>query len=156
MSRSGPVTRTALVAGLTAVAFIVVVAVPTNLIDTPLFSRAIPPTWWAWPSLVASSVLGGLLVATSVGPAARPADVNRGSSRRGLVAVVLTYLAVGCPVCNKLALVALGATGAVTWFAPFQPVLQVAALALLAWALVLRLRTRDRCPVPAPASQESR
>jgi hypothetical protein len=31
----------------TAVAFVLVVAVPTDLIDTPLFSREIPPTWWA-------------------------------------------------------------------------------------------------------------
>ena len=150
---SGTVVRMALVAATTAVVFTLVVAIPTDLIDTPLFSRAIPPTWWAWPSLLASSVLSGALAATYVDPGARLAT-DQATSRRGLAAGVLTFFAVGCPVCNKLALVALGSAGAVTWFAPFQPVLQAAALALLVWALVVRLRTRDRCPVPAPVPQE--
>ncbi|MHB1163995.1 MAG: hypothetical protein ACYC3K_02020 [Candidatus Nanopelagicales bacterium] len=35
-------------------------------------------------------------------------------------------LAVGCPACNKPVPVALGASGAMAWFAPFQPVLVVA------------------------------
>jgi hypothetical protein len=139
-----------LVATASAVAFALVVAVPTDLIDTPLFSREIPPTWWAWPSLLVSSVLGGVLVSTYVDPRRAPQDT--GTERRGLVAGVLTYLAVGCPVCNKLVLVALGSAGAVTWFAPFQPVLQLAALGLLAWALVRRLRTLDSCPAPRPAA----
>ncbi len=141
--------RGVLVAAVSAVLFALVVAVPTDLIDTPLFSRQIPPTWWAWPSLIASSVLGGALVATYVGP--RAAGADPATERRGIVAGVLTYLAVGCPVCNKLALVALGSAGAVTWFAPFQPVLQVVALGLLVWALARRVRRYDGCAV-APAS----
>ncbi len=147
--------RMALVAAATAVVVVVLVGVPTDLIDTPLFSREIPPTWWAWPSLAASAALSGLLAATYVGPSAGVAATDDpANGRRGLAAGVLTYLAVGCPVCNKLALVALGASGAVTWFAPFQPLLQVVALALLTWAVVLRLRTRGRCPLPTAAPQE--
>ena len=45
---------------------VVVVAVPTDLIDTPAFGREVPPTWWSWPALLVSSVLAGLLVATYV------------------------------------------------------------------------------------------
>ncbi len=52
--------RAAAVAVLASAGFLLVVAVPTDLIDTPWFMREIPPTWWAWPSLVVSSVLGGL------------------------------------------------------------------------------------------------
>ncbi len=62
------------------------------------------------------------------------------------MAGLLTFFAVGCPVCNKLVLLSLGAAGAVTWFQPFQPLLQVAAIALLTWALVRRLRNRASCP----------
>lgn len=32
-------------AAAAALAFAVVVAVPTDLVDTPLFSREVPPTW---------------------------------------------------------------------------------------------------------------
>lgn len=59
----------------------------------------------------------------------------------------LAYLAVGCPVCNKLVLLALGASGAVTWFAPFQGLLALASLVMLSWALVTRLRGEVACPV---------
>ena len=52
----------------------------------------------------------------------------------------------GCPVCNKLVLLALGSAGALTWFEPVQPVLQVLAIALLAWALRRRLRGELSCP----------
>lgn len=131
-----------------AAAFAVVVAIPTDLIDTPVFSREIPPTWWAWPSLAVSALLGGLLVATYVnsGPATQEVARSEGARRGGWIGGALTYFAVGCPVCNKLVLLALGSTGAVTWFEPFQPVLQVAAISLLVWALRGRLKFEDSCP----------
>lgn len=129
-----------------AIAFVLLVAVPTDLIDTPVFGREIPPTWWAWPSLITSSVLGGLLVATYVASPNQPDAVA--PRRGGWIGAALTYFAVGCPVCNKLVLLALGSAGAITWFAPIQPVLQVLAVALLAWALRNRLRGELHCPTP--------
>ena len=67
----------------------------------------------------------------------------------GMVGGVLAWFAVGCPVCNKIALLALGYAGAITWFAPLQPVLAIGALALTSVALVLRLRGQVACPLPA-------
>ncbi len=132
-----------------AVAFVLVVAVPTDLIDTPVFSREIPPTWWAWPALAVSSALGGLLVATYVAAPDRQPEVAA-TRRGGWIGAFLTYFAVGCPVCNKLVLLALGSAGALTWFEPVQPVLQVLAIALLAWALNRRLRGELSCPAVTP------
>jgi hypothetical protein len=54
---------------------------------------------------------------------------------------------VGCPVCNKLVLLALGSAGAMTWFEPVQPLLQLAAVGVLVWALDVRLRGERACPV---------
>ena len=65
-------------------AFALVVAVPTDLIHTPVFGREIPPTWWAWPGLLVSSVLAGLLVATYVAVPERPSSPT--SPRPGAVA----------------------------------------------------------------------
>lgn len=137
----------AMAAVVTAVAFMAVVAVPTDLIDTPWFSREIPPTWWSWPSLVVSSALSGLLVATYVGPATDPIDA--GSSRKGVAGGLLTFFAVGCPVCNKMVLVALGNAGAMSWFAPLQPLLVVAGIAVLGWALWSRLTNQRTCTLAA-------
>lgn len=133
-----------LVAALSAVLYVLLIAVPTDLIDTPLFSRAIPPTWWAWPSLAVSSLLAGLLTATYVASPLRPDDDTR-SSRGGYVGGFLTFFAVGCPVCNKLVLLALGTSGAISWFQPVQPLFQAAAVVVLAWALRTRVRGERSC-----------
>lgn len=127
-----------------AVGFGLLVAVPTDLIDTPLFSREIPPTWWSWPALALSAVLVGLVGATYVDTAAPERPAPR---RRGWLGGMLTFFAVGCPVCNKLVLVLLGTSGALTWFEPLQPMLQLAAVLLLGWALLARLRGEVACPV---------
>lgn len=66
----------------------------------------------------------------------------------------LAWFAVGCPVCNKFALLALGYSGAITWFAPFQPVLAVLALVLTGVALIVRLRGRVLCVLPSGRVEE--
>lgn len=136
--------KQAITAAVATALFAVVVAVPTDLIDTPVFSREIAPTSWSWPALAVSSLLAGVLVSTYVGGGA-----DDGPGRRsGMAGGLLTFFAVGCPVCNKLVLVALGSAGALTWFEPVQPLLQVAAIGLLAWALHQRLVERRACAVP--------
>ena len=135
------------------IAYALLIAIPTDLVDTPVFSREIPPTWWSWPALVVSSVLAGLLTATYVRTpverdAASAADELDRSAKGGYLGGFLTFFAVGCPVCNKLVLLALGTSGALTWFEPVQPVLSVAAIAVLAWALRARLRGEVSCSVP--------
>lgn len=72
------------------------------------------------------------------------------SGRLGVAGGLLAYFAVGCPVCNKVALLALGYTGALQWFAPLQPVLALVAVVLLAWALRRRLAGERACPVALP------
>ncbi|MEU9509369.1 hypothetical protein AB0D32_24175 [Micromonospora sp. NPDC048170] len=140
--------RRLLAAAVGGTATAVVIAVPTDLIDTPLFGRSVPATWWAWPVLIATAVLSGLLLATYVRPGDAPRS-PRAEGRVGTVGGVLSLLAVGCPVCNKLVLLALGTSGAMTWFAPAQPLLAVASIVLLGWALRRRVLGERQCPVPA-------
>jgi hypothetical protein len=142
-------------AALFAVGFAVLIGVPTVLIPNPVFSREIAVVGWNYPVWIATSVLSGMLAATYLRADRPPAQTSQSAedsrtSRLGIVGGVLTWFAVGCPVCNKVALLVLGYSGAITWFAPFQPVLAVAALALTAGALVVRLRGQVACPLPAP------
>jgi hypothetical protein len=139
-----------------AVALITAIAigVPTGVVPTPFYTRMTPVLWWNYPVWVVSSALTGLLVATYVkggaatgsGPEPTPARPRTG---RALIAGALSAFAVGCPVCNKLVVLALGVSGALSYWAPAQPVLAVASLGLLTHALVQRLRTAAACPVPS-------
>lgn len=145
--RAWPARRWLTAAGV-AVLTVLVTAVPTAMIPTPVFSRDVPTTPWAWPVLVLTSALAGLVTATYV--ARRdPSQGRDPSSRFGGLGAVTTFFAVGCPVCNKLVLIVLGYSGALQYFAPVQPFLAATAIALLGWALIARIRREGACPLPA-------
>jgi hypothetical protein len=129
------------------------------IIPNPVFGRQIPPEPFAIAVWLLSAPLMGLLGATYSAPAAPAGAAGEpvplvvtpaaGASGRegtalGTAASVAAFLAIGCPVCNKIALVLLGASGAMTVFAPLQPVIGAASLVLLAGTLAWRLRLRAR------------
>ena len=133
-----------LAAALGAVTTVLAIALPTAMIDNPVFGRAVPVTAWAWPALLLAGLLSGLLLATYV---RHPGLDDEVGARTGAAGALLTFFAVGCPVCNKVVLVLLGTSGALQWFAPVQPVLAVVAIGLLAWGLRTRLRGEASCRV---------
>ena len=139
-----------------AVAMIVIllVGLPTDVIPNPVFGRPVAVTWWSYPVLVVTGMLSGLLAATYVRDdrfiaADSLTDADERVARAGGFAGVLSFFAVGCPVCNKLVVIALGTVGARRWFEPFQPLLAVGSVVLMAVALRARLRNATSCPVPA-------
>ena len=143
------------VAVLGGIGTAVLVALPTAVIPTPIFGRAVEVTWWSYPAVVLTGILGGLLLATYVRePGSEPAagegeaPVKEKASRLGIAGAFIAYFAVGCPVCNKLVLIALGTSGAMTWFAPVQPFLALASVVLMAVALRIRLKNQMSCSLP--------
>jgi hypothetical protein len=144
------------VAVLGGIATAILVALPTAVIPNPVFGRAIEVTWWSYPIVVLTGILGGLLLATYVkepwqtdaNATDQPAEEAK-ASKMGIAGAFVAYFAVGCPVCNKLVLLALGTSGAMTWFAPVQPFLAAASVVLMAVALRIRLKNQTSCSVPA-------
>ncbi|GAA1630487.1 hypothetical protein [Leucobacter chromiireducens] len=150
--------RQILVALAAALGFALLLGIATVLIPNPWFSREIATVWWNYPVWILTSLGAGMLTATYLrapgAEAAAEADTPeaRRGARWGLAGGVLSWFAVGCPVCNKLALLALGYSGAITWFAPVQPVLALAGMVLTGAALLWRLRGQVSCPItPAGA-----
>lgn len=141
-----PVRRWFAATGVAILTYLVV-AVPTDLIDTPLFTREVPPTWWSFPALALTAGLTGLVVATYVAREQTTRENPHG--RLGAAGTVVSFFAVGCPVCNKLVLLALGTSGAMQYFEPIQPFLAAVSVALLAWAFHKRAISEDRCLIPA-------
>lgn len=145
--------RHVLIALLAAVAVAIIIGVPSVLIPNPWFGREIPTVWWNYPVWLATSGLSGMLIATYITVDNSQTDDDddaRRSSRLGLAGGALAWFAVGCPVCNKIVLLALGYSGALTWFAPAQPYLALIGLMLTAAALIWRLRGQVSCPMPRP------
>lgn len=127
-----------------------VIGVPTGIIGTPFYHRMTPVLWWNYPVWAVTSVLSGLIVATYV----RTGDPSTRPSQVGFAGGFLSLLAVGCPICNKVVVLAIGVTGALNLWAPLQPLVAMLSLGLLGWALFRRISSERRCPV-AVASKSS-
>jgi len=118
---------------------LLLLGIPSAIIPNPIFGRMVatrPTDVAIW---LASAPLFGLTLATY---AVRPhrSDHARGEELRLGVGGLAVFFAIGCPVCNKLVLLALGTSGALTIFAPIQPIIGIVSLAFLAATLAYRLR----------------
>lgn len=143
-------TRQWAVAGAGALATALLVGAPTDVVPNPLFGRSVPVQWWNYPALAVTAVLAGIVLSTYIHQPALPSEgKHTASSRLGAAGGVLSFFAVGCPVCNKLVLVLLGASGALSYWAPLQPALAVLSAGLLAEAALRRLSSQTACPVTA-------
>ena len=140
-------------AALATAVFALAVGMPTGLVPTPFFARMTPVLWWNYAVWPVTAVLGGLVVATYV---RRPGQtVTRNGAAAASGGGLITAFAVGCPVCNKLVVAVLGASGAMTVWAPVQPALAVLSVVGLAWALRRRLRNEYACPLPSRSPSTS-
>lgn len=143
-----------LTAGLAGVAWLFASGIPTGIIETPFYVRMTPVEWWNYPFWIVHSVLVGTLAATYVpGRDPGPTGVNSPDGRGfagSMGGGLLTVFAIGCPVCNKLVVLALGFGGAMTYFAPVQPFLGFLSTGLLLYGLRLRLSGARSCPVGGP------
>ena len=104
-----------------AVLTALVVGVPTGIVETPFYTRMTPVLWWNYPVWIATALLGGLIIATYVRTPETRQAMTGASAGGGLLSV----LAVGCPVCNKLVVallagVALGAIGPAPFDSPVE------------------------------------
>jgi hypothetical protein len=133
------------IAGGAAVLWAAATGLPTDVIPNPIAHRELPPTWWSYPALAVTALLGGMITATYM-RSRTGRDVTARSAGGGL----LSLLAIGCPVCNKLVVLLVGTSGALSLWAPLQPLLALASVGLLTWALKARLAAEQSCPVPTP------
>jgi hypothetical protein len=140
------------VAAAAAVAVALAVGVPSAVVPNPFFHRMTPVPWWSYVAWILTAVISGMLAATY---ARRPSYPSSAPARAGLVANVGSLLAVGCPVCNKLVIAAIGVSGALNAWAPIQPLIAATSVALLGWALWRRMTAVRACPVAADYSSPS-
>ncbi len=134
----------AIIGGIVSLLLIGIVA---SLFDNPVFSRQLearPQDYVIW---VLTALLGGLILGTF---AVADTSANQGKAATG---GFLSVIAVGCPICNKVAVMLLGTSGALNFFGPSQLFIGIASLLLLAWTLLLRAQAVvGACPVDEPGA----
>ena len=111
---------------------LIVLGVPTAIIDTPFFLRMIEVRTQDYAIWIVSASLVGLIAGTYA--------ITSGVRTQGgiIPGGLLSFFAVGCPVCNKIVLLALGTSGALTFFAPAQLYIGLVSIAVLAYTLLIR------------------
>lgn len=113
---------------------LLLLGIPAAIIKTPFFVRMTPVRLQDYIVWSITAILVGLIVGTYTLPAQ--------ASCQGKVTAggILSFLAIGCPICNKLVVLLLGISGALAFFAPLQLYIGIASVVLLAWTLWLRVR----------------
>ena len=114
-----------------------VIGLPTDVVPNPWFTRMTPVRPQDDAFLGLAVVLSGLLAASYALPQTRACATQE---RKTVAGGALSFLAVGCPICNKLIVAVLGISGTLSYFAPIQPILGALSVGLLAVAVWLRWR----------------
>jgi hypothetical protein len=121
------------------------IGIPSDVIPNPIFGRPSTPVRpQDYAFLAVTAVLAGVLAASFAFPQTRTCSTQQGRATAG---GLLTFLAVGCPTCNKVIVLLIGASGALDYFAPLQPLLGIASIGLLLVAIWVRWK-----PVFAPTT----
>jgi len=131
--------RAALYAVSAAVAALLIVGIPTDVVPNHWFTRMTPVRPQDYAFLGLTALFSGLIGASYAFPNSCPVDQGK-LTAGGL----LSFLAIGCPICNKLIVLLLGVGGALTYFAPIQPVLGGLSIAMLGVAAWYRWRAVAR------------
>jgi len=132
---------------LAAAIGLAIIGLGTAIYENPFFVRMTPVRAQDYVIWILSSVLIGLIAGSYFVASSTSGD------GKTLWGGLLSFLAVGCPTCNKLVVLMLGTTGALTFFAPLQLYIGIASVLLLGWTLVLRAKAlADKCTVNHVAS----
>jgi len=133
---------------LAAATGLAVIGLTTAIFENWFFVRMTPVRAQDYVIWILSSVLMGLIVGSYFVASSTSSD------GKILSGGLLSVLAVGCPTCNKLVVLLLGTTGALTFFAPIQLYIGVASVLLLGWTLLLRAEALSgTCSVSQPTPQ---
>ncbi len=129
------------------------IGIPSDIIDTPIFGRPVELRSIDYVIWIISSALIGLTFAIRLPNRLREAEEK--NDVRTAWGGFASFLAVGCPVCNQFVVAAIGTSGALTWWAPVQPIFGVLAIGFVLWALRTRLNTYQLATCPTPRKRAS-
>jgi len=129
-----------MLAAILSFAAVAVIAVPTRLVPNDYFRRMTPTRPLDYVLLVLTAPLVGMTASIAL----RRRD---GREKAAAGSAFVTTLAVGCPICNRVVVALLGVSGALSIWAPLQPLLGFSAIAVLLYTLRRQLSSDAACAV---------
>ena len=114
---------------------LVAIGLPTAIYENPFFVRMTRVRAQDYIIWILSSALMGLIAGSYF-----VANSTTGDGKM-LSGGLLSVVAVDYPTCNKLVVLLLGTTGALTFFAPLQLYIGIASVVLLGWTVFLRSKS---------------
>lgn len=121
---------------LSSIGIFIIFGVPTALIPNPWFIRMIGKNSFDYGFLILSSILLGAYIGV---------HYYKKNTAKKCAAVTYSggigsFLAFGCPICNKLLVLLFGATALMVYLEPYRPILGFVSIALLGGALYWRIK----------------
>lgn len=123
-----------LVAIVAAAGTLLAIGTVAAIFDNPYFTRMTAVRTQDYVIWAATAALVGLIAGTFA------ATRIPGHAGKLMTGGFFADIAVGCPVCNKVVVLLIGTSGALTFFDPLQLWIGLGSLGLLGWTLLLRAR----------------
>ena len=121
---------------LSSIGFFLLSGVVTGLVPNPWFTRMV----WKTPLDYFFLVVSSMLLGGYIGVHFYKKNISKGCDIATYSGGAGSFLAFGCPICNKLLVLLFGATALLTYFEPYRPVLGFLSIGLLIGALYFKLR----------------
>jgi len=106
------------------------------LIPNPFFVRMVESTSLDWIFLISSSVLLGIYTGIHY----YKKTVVNACTTTSYAGGIGSFLAFGCPICNKLLIILFGTTALMTYFDPYRSILGFGSIVILLVAIFWRIR----------------
>jgi len=108
----------------------------TSVIQNRFFTRMTPVGWLEYASLLITSLMMGAYF----GLAFYAKSANKVCNRTAAAGGVFGFLTFGCSICNKILVFFLGVAGVLTYFEPLRPLLGIASIGFLGFAIFNKAR----------------
>jgi len=122
--------------------FVLLFGIPTALIPTPWFIRMIPARLSDYVFLLVNSGLIGAYIGLHT---YEKHERNKRGDVMATTGSIANIFAVGCPICNKLLVVLLGASAIMAYIEPMRIWLGILSAGLIAFALWFKIKNIKEC-----------
>ena len=125
---------------LSSLLYFLVFGAVSAVYSNSLFTRMTSVRNFDWFLLILSSLLVGVFVYQYL----LLKKSNGYCKNYAIGGGILGFLAFACPVCNKLIILLLGFSGAMTYFAPIQPIIGIVGVILLIYGNYILFKEKKR------------